>query len=734
MWSDSLIASAIEIGKPTYMYLEHQAAAFDEFLAQNTSFWSEHGGAAVTGRCIYVDLAHDNPAYLLTNLWIAKYLQRRLGTRLVGLTVSSMKGAPHFDAVAVRRLAESFLVDEVRSIDDDAFEDAELAEAFIRAVEGLKGHALRQAVLSFASDVDPDIGWVLYDTWIRQEMIGSFDEPSPELIACARRLLRARRGTRAVMAERPIAASVVGHYHYSPYAWMAREAVANGAPAYFQSLLLPVSLRRFRTLEDFRRGRSVDFVQRYHEDVRSKLRDEQLDSFSRRMFDVQGGVRQFFRTMTQAATIDSRDDALRHLSLDPALPTVCIYVPALCGPPHCFGPLAFDDNGDWLKVSLGIATETPAVNFLVKVHPQDATYDVSGLVARCAATFGGHANIRFLDPDVPPNQVAAMCDLAVTVSGTPGYELAARGVPTLAAGPSRYSGLGFCIDATSLDTYRAWLSDPRKAVVSEADMRDALAFMFFEMSAARSQSIFLPAMRFIGTAEFWIEGTRRLRAGLPEEDALWRNLSYMLDADLPFLLNVDIVASDATPPPSRTSAEVGLAGLHALGLQGQRRLEHALRDAQQVVKGIDAERERTAVFMAALLGPERVLRFGAGQPGNVFLGQGWSAPEEGGIWTDGGIAGIELPSLPSGVVYVMECYGYATAESPERALLLQCNDGPRVAASLRLGEGPKEIRLPAGSSAGSTKFRIFVENPLVPEAGTRRLGLWLQAIRVQPAH
>jgi len=714
------------------MYLEHQAAAFDEFLAQNASFWTEHGGAAVSDRCIYVDLAHDNPAYLLTNLWIAKYLQRQLGARLVGLTVSSIKNAPYFDFVSVRRLAESFLIDEVRTIDDEAFDDAALSAAFARTVEGLQGHALRQAVLSFAEDVDPDIGWLLYDSWIRQQVIGSFDEPSDELIECATRLLRARRGTRAIMAEQAIAASVVGHYHYSPYAWMAREAVASGAPAYFQSLLLPVSLRRFKNLDDFRRGRSGDFLQCYQEAVRSRISDEQLDVFSRRMFDVQGGVRQFFRAMTQAATVASREDALRQLGLEPANPTVCIYVPALCGPPHCFGPLAFDDNGDWLNASLCIATETPGVNFLVKAHPQDATYDVSGLVARCAATFGAHANIRFLDPDIPSNQVAAMCDLAVTVSGTPGYELAARGVPTMAAGPSRYSGLGFCIDATSLDTYRAWLSNPRRATIDETGMREALAFMFFEMSAARSQSIFLPAMRFIGTAEFWFEATRRLRGGLPEEDPLWRNLSHMVDTDLPFLLNVDVVADGVARPAPRTHVEVALAGLHALGLRTQRRLEQALRDAQQAMQNADAEREKTMAFMAALLGPERVLRFGTGEPGNAFLQQGWSVPEEGGIWTDGDIAAIDLPALPPGMIYVMECYGYTTAEAPEQRVVLQCNGGPTVAECLKWGEGSRDIAIPSGGRARSEQIRILLENPLVPEGGARRLGLWLQAIRIHP--
>ncbi len=714
------------------MYLENHEEAFADFLAQNASFWTEHGGAAVKDGCIYVDLAHDNPAYLLTNLWIAKYLQRQLGARVVGLTGGWPKSLPHFNPTAVRRLAESFLVDEVRELDAHEFDDPSLSSAFAGAIEGLKGKDLRRAVLSFGADVDPDIGWVLYDSWIRQERVATLEHSSDELLACARWVIRARRGVQSIMAEETALATVVGHYHYSPYAWMARESVAKGAPVYFQSLLLPVSVRRFATLQDFRRGRGADFVVRYKSEVLDKLRDDQLEPFRRRMFDVQSGVRQFFRTVRKVGVVASRDDALRELGLDPSLPTVGIYAPALCGPPHCFGPLLFDDNGDWLTSTLAIAGDTPAVNFLVKAHPQDATYDTSGLVVNCAASYGMYANIRFLGQDSSPEQVAVMCDLAVTISGTPGYELAAQGVPTLAAGPSRYSDLGFCIDVTSLDAYRAWLSNPQRAALDAEQAREALAFMFFEMFAGRSQSLFLPQTQLAGSVQFWSEAARRLRACLPEEDPLWRNLSHMLSSDLPFLLNVDVLETRGVASSPRTNTEVALAGLHAIGLRVQRRHDDDLREAQLAIRLAKAEVQQMSTFIDAVLGPSRKLQFGIDEPGNSFLRHGWSGVERGGVWTDGGFATIDLPQLPQGVVLVLECVGFISEESPERVVSFRYGDGLLVDVVFRAHEEEQEVRVSTGAGDCSGGLQIFIRNPSVAIGGERKLGLWLKAIGVAP--
>ena len=60
-----------------------------------------------------MDLSHDNPSYLATNLWIAKYVQKIRGGRLVGLAHGWVRACPHYSFERVRELAHSFLADEV---------------------------------------------------------------------------------------------------------------------------------------------------------------------------------------------------------------------------------------------------------------------------------------------------------------------------------------------------------------------------------------------------------------------------------------------------------------------------------------------------------------------------------------------------------------------------------------------------------------------------------------------
>lgn len=706
------------------MYLHLQESEFQEFLEQSAAFWREHTGfPADTEARIYVDLAHDNPAYLLTNLWIAKYLQRFKHARLIGLAGNWPKATPHYSFDAVKRLADSFLLDEVIDLDSLCCDgDGLLDERFAAEVKGLSGTDLRRVILGFAADVDPDIGWVLYDTWLRQERIGTIETANADLLECASVVFRARSRTMWAMREGRCVGAVVGHYHYSPYAWMAREAVRHGGFAYFQSLLLPVSIRRFADEADFRRGRAADFLEIYESQVSNAVSAEALDSFARRMFDIQSGVRQFFRVIPHASQIQTRQVALCALELDPKRPVVCFFVPALCGPPHCFGPLPFDDNGDWLKRSLDLAASMPQVNFLVKGHPQDAVYDVTGLVRRCEEAYGGYPNIRFLPSDASLNQIAELCDVAVTISGTPGYEMAARGVATIAAGPSRYSQLGFSRDVKDIEDYAALLRDPLGVQMDEARQRKAILFLFFEMTLGRSQASFIPALGQVGTASFWKEATRSLRAILPEEDPLYRNMRHMVSNDLPFLLNTDVLPPTFAPPPAPVTGEKLLAGLHAVSLAALRAAEAQIAHERTRLEAARVHGDMAWKLTESLIDEGHPIRVGIGCAGTHFLAMGWSVPEPGGLWTDGDVACISFPSNAGEADLCIECHAYVTGDEPWQSISAWQNH--RMVAEATLGAETQLLRIPVRSREGRVEITLQIATPRMPDGGSRRLGIW----------
>jgi hypothetical protein len=527
------------------MYIDNSQSEYEDFLRENREFWVANAMPDVRSRGhIFVDMCHDHPGYLLANLWCAKYIQRVQGGSLIGVASRWDKACPHYHIDRLRELAMSFLLDDFIDLDETFREDGETLDELGSLLRRHEGAELRKAILSLDTARDPDLGWILYDTWLRQERTASFETGNSEMLDCARTVLHVRRAVREAMAEAPVSAAVVGHYHYSPYSFIALEAARRSAPVYFQSLLTPCSLRRFASLDDVRRGRPSDFPTVYRDYFLPRIQPDHLAQMAQRYFSIQAGSRHFLKSAKRMQSVKSREDYLLEYELDPALPTVCFYAPALCAPTHCYGPFMFDDNGDWLQKSLAFAATVQRVNYLVKRHPQDETFDTQNLIGSLAQVYGGVKNIHFISAPIAAAQMAALCDLVVTVSGTPAYEMAAHGVRTVASGPSRYSGLAFADEPKTQQEYYGLLANVERRALDEQRRIAALQFAFLELAAGRSKSYFLPPLHRVSTAEFWEEGVRNLRAGWISEDPLYRNIQLMITRDMPMLFNADILETE----------------------------------------------------------------------------------------------------------------------------------------------------------------------------------------------
>jgi hypothetical protein len=717
------------------MYIPGCEAELRAFLAQNTAFWYANTGYAVNKHDhLYVDLAHDNPGYLLSNLWIAKYIQKLQGGRLIGLAQGWMKPCPYYQFDRIRELADSFLVDDVINLDSSADETGDVTQRFAATVNELTGEELRKAVLGFDADTDQDIGWILYDTWLRQEYAGTLDRCEPTLIECAQSVFRARLAISRSMRDRRTIGAVVGHYHYSPYSFMALEAAKQGAPVYFQWPLVPVSIRRFATGADVRRGRAADFVTAYEECFSAHVEGELLERWKRRMFDIQRGTREFLRVIAGNGSVQSRASFLMEHRLDPKRPVVCLYVPALCAAPHCFGSLAYDDFADWLRRSLEIAVTTPGVNFFVKRHPQDSVYDRRSFINHLESIYGSAGNIRFLGTDISAEQMREICDLVAVVNGTPGYDMAARGVPTVTAALGRYSGLGFSKEAIDVHTYQELLAHAGDQKLSDEEQRRALLFAYFELAAARSQSLFVPRIRIAGTAEFWNEAELNLRSRYIEEDPLFRNLRYMLDHNLPFLLNQDLLNAGVTSKRDQwSSSAVALGGFHAVALTAIQALEDRAMLADRKRAEATDELFQALAFAAALMKQGQPVRFGNGQPGQYLLSAGWSHAEPNGVWTDGHQADIVLPWVTGKTILCMECTAFVSETSPVRLVEFYCN-GVRLDERKFSRDGSPEIwRVDISATGPRIRVSLRIPSPATAPGDPRLLGVWLSGLWTLPS-
>jgi hypothetical protein len=301
-------------------------------------------------------------------------------------------------------------------------------------------------------------------------------------------------------------------------------------------------LRRFASLDDIRNGRAADVLNVYRDYFVPRIRPNHLTQVAERYLNIQAGSRQFLKSLGAPQPAKSRDSYLSEHGLDPTRPTVCFYAPALCAPTHCYGPFMFDDNGDWLEKSLAFAATVPHVNFLVKRHPQDETFDAQNFIGKLEQAYGSAKNIYFIDAPIAIGQMATLCDLIVTVSGTPAYEMAAHGVRTVAVGNSRYSGLSFADEPTTQREYYQRLANVERRPIDKQRRVSAQQFAFVELAAGRSKSHLLPPLHLVSTPEFWTEGVRNLNAGWISEDPLYRNIKFMIANNMPMLLNIDLLA------------------------------------------------------------------------------------------------------------------------------------------------------------------------------------------------
>jgi hypothetical protein len=151
------------------------------------------------------------------------------------------------------------------------------------------------------------------------------------------------------------------------------------------------------------------------------------------------------------------------LGLDPGKKTVVIFSHVLWDATFFFGENLFEDYEQWLIETVKAASSNPAVNWVIKIHP-DYVWKMKQLgdsagprdLIALGAEIGElpkHIKILMPETDISTFSLFDVTDYCVTVRGTIGIEMPCFGIPVFTAGTGRYSGLGFTMDSNSRDEY-----------------------------------------------------------------------------------------------------------------------------------------------------------------------------------------------------------------------------------------------------------------------------------------
>ena len=151
-----------------------------------------------------------------------------------------------------------------------------------------------------------------------------------------------------------------------------------------------------------------------------------------------------------------RDSFLRSYGLDPGKRNVFIMLHAFNDWPHSnFRRLIFKDYYNWFRETLRFALKNDQSNWIFKQHPLVkfyATKDVlwDSLFANCPR------NVIYINENdqIDTRSLSHYADVIITCVGSAGFQLPSiAGIPSVIAGDSFYTGLGFTLEPKTTKQY-----------------------------------------------------------------------------------------------------------------------------------------------------------------------------------------------------------------------------------------------------------------------------------------
>jgi len=519
------------------MTKEH--TVFEKFLTTAAWYWRRVSPVpAPDAPVILVDLMVDHPQYYVTNLIVAKYLQRLGGARLVGI-VDTLK---HKKVVLA---AKAFGVETIHAVNDAAAGAlAPDLPALAARLRPLEGAALRRALLEITCDGLP-IGDLVYDTFLRTRKCPTITDCSKELLLELSLGLSTVRIMRDILSGYPrIESAVVGHICYVLFGNLCRVAEERGADIQFVTKMkFAISVHRYSAVPKNERfwmrisPAQVDAVWNGDRDQAVRrghaLIADRMTGTNSRKSGLMGGFDPGKPVVSVPALFGRPEGSRRDR------PVVSIMASSLADAPHANVRNLYDDQLVWLDETLKIARDMTDFDWVIKLHPYTGMYvDRRYIEALVTHYTEGMPNMRLMPETANTRSLVDAVDGLVTPWGTAGLEFATLGVPVITTGNTYYSGLGFTIDVRSAEEYRAAIASlPDRRPDAEAVARAAItAWLFFEGILCDCPLLpdveMLPWLAYDECA-LWRDMTERLATHALEDDPLFRRIErYQRDAAL----------------------------------------------------------------------------------------------------------------------------------------------------------------------------------------------------------
>ncbi len=525
--------------------------SFDQYLETNSRFWDQQTPkeARSAGSAILVDLMTAHPGYFIGNALVAKYLQRILNKRIIGVLRS------HHDEKS-QDWAESFQLDGLIYLEDaeNIASSVSLPDNFNDADPGTR----RKAFLQYTYK-SVQLGDLAYDLYLRETGLGTLTEIDQNPLIRLYQAINNFNFFSAAVKTHTVTHTVQGHIVYSTYGALARAAVSNGCKVFARKFSAgPFTLRCYSDLREIKNHEyrfPVDEFEYYF-----RRFGEQFANLGAQLIEqrISGQAVHGDRSNAEAYGAHKADYLLDeiHERLGLALdkPNICIMSHIFADAPHSFEWMLYDDYYEWLIQTLEIVKDIDDVNWLIKAHPDNVHYNSQhSTTDACSAYIHKYPHIKLLPDDINTGSLFHLVNAIVTVSGTAGIEFTCMGIPCLNAGVSAYTGHGFTIDPKNETEYRAALTTiGSQPTLTPEQLKRARTFAQLYFKQTRVKSCFIPDM----ASTFWMprneeEIFTRAKSALEtytiEDDPVYAAIARQINEGGVHIMNPMPFATDSHP-------------------------------------------------------------------------------------------------------------------------------------------------------------------------------------------
>lgn len=451
---------------------------------------------------IYLDLYHSNIIYTLRILLTGKYLQLITRRKLIGLTglpgvVKTTCGC--YDNAAHIALAKSF------GIVDFLDYSSELRDGFAadagRLIEDLSIKSsdiadFRTRLQAYQDANGFHIGRFIYDTIIRSQLCATISENQENLIHwSADTLSYASWADNHINFEnKPF--FVTGHVDYNPWGLLAEKIIHAGGEAFWVTNNDRFNVFRLNSPDQMLSGQVADTEAKVFKELMAKNGDKIVENANiylgyKDAMPFHGNWTQkngYFCDIELAGIL--KRQVVNYFDWDADKKIISIFTHAYADQPVSCEQI-FDDRYQWLEKTLEFAASHDEFNWLVKIHPSDLAYDIVFTTNRLMERFQHHKHIKFINNQIPINLMNELTDVAVTLIGYPGLQLASLGKPVICAAKGNYTESGFVTRCKSQKQYFEALSIINEGY--DADIaKNAKAYMYLNNIGANISCALLP--------------------------------------------------------------------------------------------------------------------------------------------------------------------------------------------------------------------------------------------------